>query len=183
MKTRTYPNSVREFAALANAVNRSFNRMGQPYDYASNGGTNGEAKMSLPVDIWSTNEAFHIAAYLPGMDPESVDITFSDDKLTISGSLPGVAGSEHEASSDEDSDGLGDENSGDENSSVETVEVTNDVKFVRRELFHGSFERTLSFNVEVNADDISATFKHGVLTLDVPKAEEILPKQIKIQVA
>ena len=71
----------------------------------------------------------------------------------------------------------------DENSSEENVEVANDAKFIRRELYHGSFERTLSFNGEVNADDISATFKQGVLTLDVPKAEEVLPKQIKIQVA
>ena len=37
MRTRTYPN-MREFAALANAVNRNFNRYATPYDYARNGG-------------------------------------------------------------------------------------------------------------------------------------------------
>ena len=54
---------------------------------------------------------------------------------------------------------------------------------MRRELYHGAFERTVTFSVAVNADAIEATFKHGLLTLIVPKAEEVLPKQIKIQTA
>ena len=58
-----------------------------------------------------------------------------------------------------------------------------EIQFVRRELFHGAFERTLSFNVAVDSDAIEATFTHGVLTLVVPKAQEVLPKQIKVQVA
>jgi HSP20 family protein len=172
MRTRTYPTTMRDFAALANAVNRNHGRYSSAYDYASNGGSNGQAKLSLPVDIWATDEAFHIAAYLPGVDPEAVEITFSEDKLTISGAFPAPFGSEAEKVSE----------SVDE-SGAENVEVeTNAVSYMRRELYHGSFERTLNFNVPVNEDNISATFKHGVLTLDVPKAEEILPKQIKIQV-
>ena len=150
MQTRTYSNGMREFAAFADAVNRSMGRSGLPYDYARNGGSNGETKFSLPVDIWAAEDAFHIAAYLPGVDPENVEITFETDKLTIRGELPAV---------DEE------------------------LKFVRRELYHGAFERTVTFSVAVNADAIEATFKHGLLTLNVPKAEEVLPKQIKIQTA
>ncbi len=173
MRTRTYPTTMRDFAALANAMNRNANRYGMSYDYASNGGSNGKSKLSLPVDIWATEDAFHIAAYLPGVDPEAVEITFSEDKLTISGAFPAQFGSEAEEGSESA------EESSEENAEVETKHV----KYVRNELYHGSFERTLNFNVPVNADSIEATFKHGVLTLDVPKADEILPKQIKIQVA
>ena len=150
MTTRNYNTGMREFAALANAVNRNSGRFGYPYDYAGNGGNNGETKLSLPVDVWTTDTAYHISAYLPGVDPETVEITFEGDNLTIRGEMPSVE---------------------------------EETKFVRRELYHGAFERTLGFNVEVNADAIEATFKHGVLTLDVPKADEVLPKQIKIQVA
>ena len=150
MRARVNTNGMRDFAALANAVNRNIGRFGYQYDYATNGGSNGENKFRLPVDIWTSDNAFHISAYLPGMDPEAVEITFESDNLTIRGEMPAV---------DEEAD------------------------FVRRELFHGAFERTLSFNVAVNSDAIEATFRHGVLTLDVPKAEEVLPKQIKIQVA
>lgn len=49
------------------------------------------------------------------------------------------------------------------------------------ELYHGAFERRLTFNVPVNADAIAATYANGVLTLSVPKSEAIKPKQIKIQ--
>lgn len=56
------------------------------------------------------------------------------------------------------------------------------VDFVKNELFHGDFERRLAFNVPVSVDGIEATFENGVLTLVVPKAEEIRPKQIKVQV-
>ena len=150
MRARVNSNGMRDFATLANAVNRNFGRFGYPYDYASNGGSNGETKYRLPVDIWTADNAFHISAYLPGVDPEAVEITFEGDNLTIRGEMPAV---------DEETE------------------------FVRRELFHGTFERSLSFNVSVNSDAIEATFHHGVLTLVVPKAEEILPKQIKVQVA
>jgi len=61
--------------------------------------------------------------------------------------------------------------------------VDEETEFVRRELFHGAFERTLTFNVPVNSDAIEASFQNGVLTLSVPKADEVLPKQIKVQTA
>ena len=150
MRARVNSNELRDFAAMANAASRNFGRFGYPYDYATNGGSNGESKYRLPVAILASDGAYHISAYLPGVDPDAVEMTFEGDNLTIRGEMPAV---------DEET------------------------KFVRRELFHGAFERTLSFNVEVNSDAIEATFKHGVLTLNVPKAEEILPKQIKIQVA
>ena len=178
MRTRNYSNGVRELAAMANAVNRNFGRIGYPYDYASNGGSNGQTKLSLPVDIWTSDVAYHISAYLPGVDPEGVEITFEGDNLTIRGQFPAVLqDSAHNMNEDVNVESS-------EEASEETVNENHDAtRYIRRELYHGSFERTLSFNVPVNVDEISATFKHGVLTLDVPKAEEILPKQIKVNVA
>ncbi len=35
--------------------------------------------------------------------------------------------------------------------------------------------------VQVNADKAEATFEDGVLTLTIPKAEAVKPKQIKIK--
>ena len=60
MRTRTYSNGLREFAALADAMNRNFG----VYDYARNGGSNGESKFNLPVDIWTSENAFHIARFV-----------------------------------------------------------------------------------------------------------------------
>ena len=41
--------------------------------------------------------------------------------------------------------------------------------FYRVERSYGSFQRTLSLPDDVNADDISANLKNGVLTLDIPR--------------
>ena len=54
-------------------------------------------------------------------------------------------------------------------------------EFVKHELYHGAFARRLSFTVPVNADAIEANFHNGLLTLSIPKAEAVKPKQIKIQ--
>jgi HSP20 family protein len=54
-------------------------------------------------------------------------------------------------------------------------------EFIKRELYHGTFARRLSFNVPVDADRIEANFHNGLLTLTIPKAEAVKPKQIKIQ--
>jgi HSP20 family protein len=54
-------------------------------------------------------------------------------------------------------------------------------EFIKRELYHGAFARRLNFSVPVDADHIEAHFHNGLLTLTVPKAEAVKPKQIKIQ--
>lgn len=54
------------------------------------------------------------------------------------------------------------------------------VEYVMRERRFGPFSRSLTFNVPVNTENIEATFEHGVLTIVVPKAEAIRPKQIKV---
>jgi HSP20 family protein len=150
MKTHTYNTVPRDFANFARAVDRMF----APYDYARNGGSqgngNGKAaafKASLPLDVWADDEGFTIQAYLPGVNPEEVEVTMEGEELTIRGRFPAPA---------------------------------SDVQFIKRELFHGPFERRLNITVPVNSEAIQAEYSNGVLTLRVPKAEEIKPKQIKV---
>ena len=47
----------------------------------------------------------------------------------------------------------------------------------------GSFYRALRLPESVNADKIDSTYENGVLTINLPKAEEKKRKQIKIKVA
>lgn len=49
-----------------------------------------------------------------------------------------------------------------------------------RERRFGSFERSLTLAAPVNADGIVADYVDGVLSLNVPKAEEIKPKRIAV---
>ena len=53
-------------------------------------------------------------------------------------------------------------------------------RYVLQERRFGSFQRTLSLPVAVQAEKAHADFENGVLTLTLPKVEEIKPKQIKI---
>lgn len=53
----------------------------------------------------------------------------------------------------------------------------------RRERWFGTFERTLSLPMPVEAGQVKATYRDGVLTVKLPKVEEIKPKEIKIDVA
>ena len=101
----------------------------------------------LPLDVYQTPAEFVITATVPGVNPESVEIIFEGDVLTLRGEFP---------------------------TALENVE------YLLRERRHGRFGRSLSFNVPVNPDAIEATFEHGVLTVIVPKVEEVKPKTIKI---
>ena len=145
MSTYRY-NTARDLADFVQTMNRVF----APYDYARSGGSNGQAsvsKVGLPVDVWADENSFTLQAYLPGVNPEDVEITMEGEELTIRGRFP---------------------------------QVSEEAKFVKRELFHGEFERRLTINVPVNVEAINAEYSNGVLTLTVPKAEEIKPKQIKV---
>ena len=53
----------------------------------------------------------------------------------------------------------------------------------RSERWFGKFERTIQLQVPVQADKVKASYRDGVLTVSLPKTEEIRPKEIKIDVA
>ena len=53
----------------------------------------------------------------------------------------------------------------------------------RGERWHGKFERNLTLPYPVQTDKVKATYQAGVLTITLPKAEELKPKAIKIDVA
>ncbi len=47
---------------------------------------------------------------------------------------------------------------------------------------YGTFSRSIPLPVRVKSDKAEALFDNGVLTLTLPKAEEVKPKQIKVKV-
>ena len=106
----------------------------------------------LALDVVEDEENFMIKASVPGVDPNDLDITITDNVLTIKGEIK------------ED----------------ETVEQE---RYHLRERRFGTFARSVTLPVPVNADAIEATYEHGILNLYVPKTEEIKPKRIAIKTA
>lgn len=64
----------------------------------------------------------------------------------------------------------------------ETTGTTNGENAERTERFSGKFRRSISLPTRVDAGKVSATYKDGILTVTLPKAEEAKPKQIKVNV-
>jgi len=50
------------------------------------------------------------------------------------------------------------------------------------ERHYGKFERTFSLTDSVDANNISAKYKDGVLTIALPKTEKAIPKEIVVEV-
>ena len=50
------------------------------------------------------------------------------------------------------------------------------------ERFYGRFQRSIPLGAEVDADKVQATFKNGVLTVDLPKNPQVLDKTRKIEI-
>ena len=64
---------------------------------------------------------------------------------------------------------------------VKEDQETKDKKFHLRERRFGSFIRSLTLPMTINADAISAEYKDGVVTLRLPKTEAVKPKKIAIK--
>jgi HSP20 family protein len=54
--------------------------------------------------------------------------------------------------------------------------------YVQHERYTGEMMRVIDLPESINADKITASYRHGVLTLDVPKAGESQTKKIDIAV-
>ncbi|MFQ5967255.1 MAG: Hsp20/alpha crystallin family protein [Acidimicrobiia bacterium] len=55
--------------------------------------------------------------------------------------------------------------------------------YLRKEIFEGSFRRSVRLPEATNIDDIAASFKDGILEVSVPRPAEVLPKKVKVEVA
>lgn len=52
----------------------------------------------------------------------------------------------------------------------------------RSERYVGKFRRTITLPTRVEPNNVSASYRDGILTVTLPKAEEAKPKQIKVNV-
>ena len=53
----------------------------------------------------------------------------------------------------------------------------------RSERYFGKFQRSVTLPTAVDASKVNAAYKDGVLTVELPKAEEAKPKQIAVNVS
>lgn len=101
-----------------------------------------------------------------------VDVSMTADELVVEAQLPGVKPDEVDITVDNGRLTIRGE------TSTERSEADGD--FLVHEIRRGAFSRSISLPNGLKADKASATFEDGVLTLHIPKAEEVKPRQIRI---
>ncbi|MCB8944827.1 MAG: Hsp20/alpha crystallin family protein [Ardenticatenaceae bacterium] len=139
-------NPTREMMTFRNEFDRLFENFLDLPQLQENRGLD----WGLALDVAENDQAYTIKASVPGVNPDDIDITLSDNVLTIKGEFKEEKNVEEE-------------------------------KYHLRERRFGSFGRSLTLPVAVNAEAVEANYDNGVLTLTVPKAEEVKPKRITIK--
>ena len=104
-----------------------------------------------------------------------LDVTESEEGYVVKASVPGINPDDVEITIEEDVLTI----KGDYVSDSETEEET----YLIRERRAGGFSRSIRFPVEVDAEAVGATYENGVLTINVPKVEEVKPKRVEIKVS
>lgn len=114
------------------------------------------------------------SVYLYGSDATiALDVYQTANDVVVKASLPGYKPEEVDISVTGDTVSI----KGEHQEEKETQEEN----YWLKERHVGSFARAITIPTEIRSEKTEASFENGVLTLTLPKAEEVKPKQIKIQ--
>jgi HSP20 family protein len=107
------------------------------------------------------------------MTNPAIDMYQTDNDVVVKASIPGIKAEEVQINVTGDILTLkGDVNQEDER---------NDRAWHIREHRFGSFERSIVLPTDVKSDKAEAVFENGILTITLPKADEVKPKTINIK--
>jgi len=118
----------------------------------------------------------------PGRSSESdlttwapaVDIQETENELVLKADLPGIE--------EKDIDVRIENNTLTIRGERKFEKQVNEDNYLRVERSYGSFSRSFSLPNTINTEAISAEYKNGVLTVQMPKRAESKPKQVKVNV-
>jgi len=101
-----------------------------------------------------------------------LDISATADEVRVEASLPGFKPDDVEITVEGGTLTISGEN--------HNGHEDRDGNYLIQEIRRGSFSRTVSLPEGLEPDKAEATFDNGVLTLRIPKAEQLKPRQIRI---
>lgn len=111
---------------------------------------------------------------------EAMDLTFpidvweTDDRVMVRAALPGVRPEEVDISVSAGVLTIKGEHKEERKEEKES--------YYHREIRYGAFSRSIQMPCRVDHERAEAEFENGVLTISLPKAEEVRPKTIKVRV-
>lgn len=110
------------------------------------------ARGSFPaINLGSTKTSVEVFAFVPGVDADSINVQIDKNLLTIEGERQ-----------------------------LETAKDDEKTTVYAQERFSGKFKRVVKLPEDVDANNVSASCKDGVLKISIQRREEALPKRIEI---
>ena len=102
------------------------------------------------INIGTTDKNVDVFLFVPGMNPEDIELVIEKNMLSVSGTrkLPDVSNEEQGS--------------------------------YRQERFEGAFKRVITLPETVDTDSAKAVYKDGVLQITIAKRAETQARQIKI---
>lgn len=104
----------------------------------------------MPMDLYKDGDNYVVEADLPGVDPSTVDVDVDGQLLTIR--------AERKSS----------------------VTERQGVQWMTRERETGSYVRQLNLGQDVDLENISASYDHGVLKVTIPVSPKAQPRKVKV---
>lgn len=133
--------------------NRAMNRMLDRFYDENDAAFPDQFNLRVPLDVIENDNEFVVKADVAGLDPDKIDITYSNNNLTIKGEV-----------------------------NDESEKTKKQGRYHIRERHYGSFSRTISMPGTVDVEHIEAETRNGVLELHLPKKEEVKPKRIEVKI-
>jgi len=130
-------------SALDRLLERTFSDMGMDLE--------DQGQIHLPIDVIEKENEFLVKANIAGFDPDNIDITYTNNTLTIKGEVK------------------------------EEKESKEEGRYHLHERRYGSFCRSISMPGMIDTNKIEAETENGILTLLLPKTEEAQPKRIEVK--
>lgn len=108
-----------------------------------------------------------------GWSAPAIDMYQTDDEIVVKAALPGIKADEVQINITGELLTLKGEVKHDEEKKEKAWHI--------REQRYGSFERSVALPTEVVADKAKAEFENGILTITLPKADEVKPRTITVK--
>jgi len=105
-----------------------------------------------PIDVYETADRYVVAAEVPGMTRDQIDLAVEDSRLTIRGHRIDKSAGAGAA-----------------------------VHFHQVERGHGPFARTFEFASKIDTEGVSAELASGILTITLPKAATPPLRKIEVR--
>lgn len=135
-----------EALTLHDAMNQLFAQSFVQPDWS----TGRSSSLAAPINVFESEQTYHVQALLPGMAPEDIELTVQGNTLTFRGQFQ------------------------------PPVKPEQQVTWLAQEIGSGSFERSVTFPKPIDGEHIETQYTNGLLLLRVPIHESNRPKRISV---